>query len=276
MRWEAFAALALLLAAAPVAAAGYVHDDRDLNEALAETENQPGHPYHTWETLTVDLQRLVNENPDIARLHSAGESVLGLDLWVVEIADFGDEDRRPLDERETVWLDGGTHANEQLGMELAYEWVEFLLDGYGDDETATWIVENRHTYIMPLVNPDGNHLDSRTNARGVDMNRNYPVGWGALDENRPPVGPGSYPASEPEVQTVLEWWDETEPDYVNSFHSGIDLMLYPPGYEEAKPADQQVYRRICEEIGEPDPEFCGPIYSTIYPAAGGSIEPWRW
>ncbi|PSG98008.1 hypothetical protein BRD56_02275 [Thermoplasmatales archaeon SW_10_69_26] len=274
MRWEALAAIALLLTAAPAAVADYVHDEDPPTgpTASGDEDQHPVDAYHTWETLTVDLQQLVSNNPGIARLHSAGESVLGLDLWLVEIANFRDENKTPLDERETVWLDGGTHANEQLGTELAYEWAEFLIEGYGENETATWIVDNRHTFILPLVNPDGNHVDSRQNARGVDLNRNYPVGWGALDEGRPPVGPGSYALSEPETRTIVDWWAKTEPDYVNSFHTGIELMLYPPGYEEADPADQQVYRRICEEIGEPDPEFCGPIHSTIYPASGGSID----
>lgn len=274
MRWEVLIGLVLVVSTAGSGAAGYVaRDDSEIPSVDLDADaNRPGHVYHTWETLTVELQELVNQHSDIARLHPGGQSVLGFEMWVVEIADVEANDSKPLDQREVVWLDGGTHANEQLGTELAFDWIEFLLTGYGENETATWIVENRHTFIMPMVNPDGNHKDSRANARQVDLNRNFPVGWGALDEGRPPVGPGSYPLSEPETRTIVDWWEKTQPDYINSFHSGIDLMLYPPGYKEAKPADHEVYRRICEEIGEGDPEFCGPIYSTIYPAAGGSID----
>jgi hypothetical protein len=272
MRWEALLTVALLAGAAGPAAAGFQADRTDPAPSPDGADQHPVHRYETWETMTAQLQEWANQNPEIVRLHPGDESALGFDLWVVEIADHAAEDKVPLDERETIWLDGGTHANEQLGTVLSMGWLEFLVEGYGENETATWIVENRHTYVMPMVNPDGNHLDSRENARQVDLNRNYPVGWGALDEGRAPVGPGSYPLSEPETRSVVDWWERTEPDYVNSFHTGIELMLYPWGFTEEENPDNRTYRAVCEEIGEPDPDFCGPIHSTIYPAAGGSID----
>lgn len=232
----------------------------------------PVYPYHTWETLTVELQQLVADHADIARLHSAGKSVLGFDLWVVEIADFTHDDKVPLAQREVVRLDGGTHANEQDGMMLAWLWIRFLLGEYENNETAQWIVDHRHTYVMPMLNPDGNHLNSRTNARLVNINRNYPVGWGALDEGFLGNNPGPYAASEPETQAVVAWVKAVQPDYFNSFHTGTDLMLYPVGYAEVAAKDDAVFRRICEEMGEADPEFCGPVYSTIYPASGIAVD----
>jgi hypothetical protein len=265
----------MLVGMAPMGAAGIMPDDPsqmddDRREALQSTH--PVHEYHTWETLTVDLQQLVSNNPGIARLHSAGESVMGLDLWYVEIANFRDENKTPLDQRETIYLDGGTHANEQLGTELAYEWAEFLIEGYGENETATWIVDNRQTVILPLVNPDGNHQDSRWNANTVNINRNFPFGWAGVDENPVFNDPGPYPASEPETQAVIDVIDKYEPDYVNSFHTGIELMLYPWGFEERKPADDRMFNETCEAIGEDDPDFCGAVYDTIYPASGITID----
>jgi predicted deacylase len=277
MRWEVLIALAMLAGTAPVAAAGIMPDDPsqledERKQALLAEDSHPVDEYHTWETLTADLQQLVANNPEIARLHSAGESVMGLDLWYVEIANFRDENKTPLDQRETIYLDGGTHANEQLGMELAYEWAEFLIEDYGENETATWIVDNRHTVILPLVNPDGNHMDSRWNANTVNINRNFPFGWAGVDENPVFNDPGPYPASEPETQAVIDVIDKYEPDYVNSFHTGIELMLYPWGFEERKPADDTMFNETCKAIGEDDPDFCGAVYDTIYPASGITID----
>lgn len=56
--------------------------------AAPPAEAQAPTLYHNWATLTRDLQDLVAAHPDIARLHSAGKSVLGLDLWYVEITNF--------------------------------------------------------------------------------------------------------------------------------------------------------------------------------------------
>lgn len=231
-------------------------------------DQQPIHPYDNWYTITAQLFQYVQDNPGIARLHSAGTSHWGFDLWVIEVADFHDTDKIPLDERESIYLDGGTHANEDLGIELTMLWVEHLVEGYGEDENATWIVENRHTAMMPLVNPDGHHYNSRLNGATVNVNRNFPVGWKAVDENAVFNDPGPYPASEPETQAVLDTIDALEPDYLNSFHTGIELMLYPWGYTEEYPEDMQTFDRICKEIGEPDRDFCGPVFETIYPASG--------
>ena len=76
-----------------------------------------------------------------------------------------------------VWVDGGHHSNEYSGVYFALAWAQYLVEDYGADPTATWIVENRHTWIMPMVNPDGSHAFGRLNAHGVNINRNYPVIW---------------------------------------------------------------------------------------------------
>lgn len=41
----------------------------------------------THEELTVALTKMVAAHSDIARLYSVGKSVLGRDLWVIEISD---------------------------------------------------------------------------------------------------------------------------------------------------------------------------------------------
>jgi protein MpaA len=57
--------------------------------------------------------------------------------------------------------------------------------------------------IIPLVNPDGLAAGTRTNANGVDCNRNFPASnWkhrpGFLRSN-----PGTRPASDPETLAVM-------------------------------------------------------------------------
>ncbi len=237
------------------------------DEGLIEDQH-PVHPYYTWYTLTAELFDLAEAYPGITNLYSAGQSHLGFDLWVLEIADFDDPDKVPLDEREVVYLDGGHHANEDLGVTMTMLWAQFLTGEHDTNETVEWIVENRHTVLVPLVNADGNHLNNRENANLVDLNRNYPQGWGQVEGDTS----GPHPLSEPETRTVYELLHAYEPDYVNSFHTGIELMLYPWGYTDELPPDEQVYRTICEEIGEPDPDFCGTVNHAIYPAGGGMIE----
>jgi hypothetical protein len=225
--------------------------------------------------LTAELQDLAARHPDILRLTSAGQSTKGMDLWLVEVADFENPARVPLEARETLWIDGGTHANEYSGVMFVMHLLRFLANGYGQNETATWIVENRHTFILPLLNPEGSlNGIGRINDNAVNINRNYPVGWGDLEETPVLNNPGPYPASEPETQAVVAAWQRLMPDYMASIHCCGNLWLYPYGIEGRDPHadDASVLARVCDEAYASVREFCGPIWSTIYPASGSSVD----
>lgn len=240
-----------------------------LNEVAGTTL----YPYYP--ILTAEVQRLASDHPDLVRLHSAGKSTLGLDLWMLEIADHARIDAGegiPLDQRETVWVDGGTHSNEYSGVYFVAHLASFLTDEYETNETAQWIVENRHTWIMPMVNPDGSNLFGRLNANAVNVNRNYPVDWGETDESFPMNNPGPHPESEVETRINIEWFNKTMPDYYASVHCCGNLWLYPYGVEGWDPADEDMLSQVCE-LAFPDVlDDCGPIWSTIYPASGSSVD----
>ncbi|HET6399184.1 MAG TPA: M14 family metallopeptidase [Candidatus Thermoplasmatota archaeon] len=249
-----------------------------LAQALAgEPLNRVGgaavYPY--WPLLSAEVQRMAADHPDRVRLHPAGKSTLGLDLWMLEVADFSDIEAGhglPLERREVVWVDGGTHSNEYSGVYFALAWAQFLVEAYGEDADATWIVQNRHTWVLPMVNPDGSHAMGRLNANGVNINRNYPVVWDgqghdALMNNRGPA-----PASEAETQVTMAWSNRTMPDYYASIHCCGNLWLYPYGEAGVDPLDQEMLQRVCDEAFADVRAACGPIWSTIYPASGSSID----
>jgi len=78
-------------------------------------------------------------------------------------------------------------------------------------------------WVIPNMNPDGNALDTRKNAHGVDLNRNFPVHWirqyGRYDS-------GPEPMSEPETQAVMQFLTVIHPKFVVSFHQplyGVDM-----------------------------------------------------
>lgn len=259
--------LVLVILLAPSAAADHVEPRVRSAEELVL--------FHSWASLTRELQSMAAENADIMTVESVGKSVLGLDLWAVRLRA---ESPLPFEARERLYIDGGIHANEHLGMELAFLYVKFLVEGYGTDENATWILENRDTLVIPMVNPDGNLRDARQNMRLVDMNRNFPYGWGgpgASDQ----IGMGTYrgpsPASEPEVQAVMRAIVEFDPDFSQSYHTGTTMLLHPWGGNDTRVPDRPVYDRICAAfltIEGSDRFPCGDVFTTIYPATGGTVD----
>lgn len=87
--------------------------------------------------------------------------------------------------------------------------------------------------IVPILNPDGVKLKTRTNANKVDLNRNFPTKdwdelalkyWKTKSASNERRFPGDTPASEPELKCALEHIDEYQPDFVVSIHTPLNVL----------------------------------------------------
>ncbi len=267
----------------PIGEGGVSHDPVDAfaPEYLAMLQAEAGinqvgpatlYPYYP--IAVAEIQRLAEEYPNIVRLHE-DESTLGLTLFTLEIGNFHEEgtsDFVALVDRETVWIDGGTHSNEYSGVYFTLAVAQYLIESYGEDEFATWVLDNRHTYIMPMLNPDGSNAMGRLNANLVNINRNYPVLWGGDGTDMHLNNPGPSAASEIETQVSIEWFERVMPDYAASIHCCGNLWLAPYGEEGYDPIDLQVFETICDNVFADVRDDCGPIWSTIYPASGSNTD----
>jgi hypothetical protein len=246
-------------------------------DPLNKVDGTTVYPYYPL--LTAELTRMAMDYPDLVRLRSVGQSHLGLDIWMLEVADFNNPQAIPMADREVVYLDGGTHSNEYSGVYFVTEWLQFLLDEYETNETARWIVENRHTLVIPMVNPDGSNAFGRLNAITVNINRNFPGTWGTVPGDTPPLNwPGPYVASEPETQAVVDVILGARPDFVQSTHCCGNLWLHPYGAEHlGRAPDFDMYTNICETVFpdltvDVERKQCGETWSTIYPAGGTTLD----
>jgi protein MpaA len=109
---------------------------------------------------------------------------------------------------------GAVHGNERAGMRIAS-----LLIRLGAPRDAELLV-------VPTLNPDGVAARTRGNARGVDLNRNFPFDW------RPLAGgeySGPRPLSEPESRAAHRLILRTRPDVAIWFHQPFGLIDRPPG-----------------------------------------------
>jgi protein MpaA len=79
--------------------------------------------------------------------------------------------------------------------------------------------------VIDLANPDGVATRTRTNANGVDCNRNFPArNWRATPRGRLYAGPA--PVSEPETRAVIEAMAMLRPSRVVSIHSPLRCNNY--------------------------------------------------
>jgi hypothetical protein len=106
------------------------------------------------------------------------------------------------------------HGNEPRPARI----LESLRDGPPITGADLWVV--------PTMNPDGLHRHTRKNARGVDLNRNFPVRW---IRQHGSYNSGRRPASEPETRAMMRFLRAVRPSYVVSFHQplyGVDTSYW--------------------------------------------------
>ncbi|UMG94008.1 M14 family zinc carboxypeptidase [Nocardioides sp. TF02-7] len=164
------------------------------------------------------------------------------DWFVKRVETIGSSRRdRPI----RAWYRGDREADHVLVV---------LGQMHGDEKagrrTAQWVRANvrprRGTgvWVVPTMNPDGNRRGTRQNARGVDLNRNWPTsGW-----SRGPRGSrywgGPRPASEPETRAMMRFLRRVRPAYVASIHQPLHAVGKGGG-------DLPWQRRLARELALP-------------------------
>ncbi len=205
------------------------------------------HWYHSYATLTVDVNAWADDYPEIVDLTSAGNTELGRELWLVRISDWSVEAKSDGTAKEIVYIDGGHHGNEHLGTELAFLTAEFYIEGWvaGDQEVID-VLTTTELHILIMLNADGNDMDTRWNVNQVDLNRNYDHYWNTC----PVTQPGSAAFSESETLANSVYMNTVVPDadlYV-TMHTGVWIMLYPWGKWPEQPSDWELFHFIRDDV----------------------------
>jgi len=176
---------------------------------------------------------------------------------------------------------------------MYYMW--WLLENYGTDPEATYLVNNRQMWFIPVVNPDGYVYNQQTNPNGggfwrknrrmngggsfgVDPNRNYgpffmwdaPNGGSSTD----PVSDtyrGPAPFSEPENSAIDQFMRGHNIRTCFNYHTSGNLMIYPWGYLSEENADSVIYRDWAYDLTAANHYNMGTDLQTVsYSTRGNS------
>ena len=201
---------------------------RDAGFAVVEIERQPNPAkaltgYHTYDTLTSDLQAYALAHPDICRLSSVGTSYLNRQIHALLITDNPDVQE---DEPEFAYV-SSMHGDEPAGMEMCMYLINLLLTEYGTDLRITDLVNETAIWIIPLMNPDGLESGARYNAQGFDLNRSFPS---YPDDFTDTLfdGESLVTAGRPtEVARMMQWRAQRSLVLSANFHTGALVVNYP-------------------------------------------------
>ena len=127
--------------------------------------------YYIYEELTAVLQELAADYPNLIKIHSICHTPDEHEVWAAEITNYntGDVLSKP-----AYYVDGNHHAGEVTGSMAALHLIVTLVQGYGNKETITQLLDNNAVYVIPRISPDGAevYLTSCNQLRSV--NRAYP------------------------------------------------------------------------------------------------------
>jgi protein MpaA len=173
---------------------------------------------------------------------------------------------------DTHLVFGVIHGNEPLGKPLL-ERLEKHLDRRPE------LLDGRRVVVIPVLNPDGLARGTRANARGVDLNRNFPAGnW------TPAPRHGRSPASEAETRVLLELIRRFRPSRILAVHSPLHCVNYDgPAEEIAEEMARAAGYPLRESIGYETPGSLGSyagrdlgIPSITLEIERGAAEPDLW
>ncbi len=139
----------------------------------------------------------------------------------------------------TMLVIGSIHGDERAGERV----VRRLRSASVPDGVDLWLVRT--------MNPDGVAADRRSNATGVDLNRNFPRHWLPAGEGTVQwSGPSA--ASEPETVAVMELLRAVRPRTTLVFHQPLH------GIDSYRAKSMTLVRRLSRETGLPVRSFdCG-------------------
>ncbi len=161
----------------------------------------------------------------------------------------------------TPLIIGVFHGDEPQGKYLIEEYLKKIIPPSSKSN-----ISRRGMLFIPCLNPDGLQLGRRTNANGVDLNRNFPTkNWGLNlgdnatcdDENSGYYG-GKSAGSEIETQFLIDTINEFKPEIILTLHAPYKVVNYDgPAQKIAEKISQIINYPVESSIGYPTPGSFG-------------------
>lgn len=194
--------------------------------------------YRTVEETYQTMDALAASHPGIVTIDEIGptwkksqDDGLGYEMRALRITNLATAAADP--DRPRMVVFSSIHAREYAPAELDTRFAEWLVNGYGTDPEATWLIDHNDFRLILQANPDGRkeaeqqiywrknadgisgNCDGNVNVDedgdGIDLNRNFPFHWnithggGSSGSQCDETYRGPLKNSEPETQNLLRY-----------------------------------------------------------------------
>jgi hypothetical protein len=156
------------------------------------------------------------QHPDLIRIVKIGTTYEGRDIVLAKIS----QDVERADEKPAMLYTGSIHAREWIGHELALKFIEHVANNQHIDPALERSLRESSLYMVPCLNPDGyeysrehfsfwrkNRRKNHDGTIGVDLNRNFSIGFAKNSNTTSNVYGGEEPFSEAETRAIKTFVD---------------------------------------------------------------------
>ncbi|MBE5829084.1 MAG: hypothetical protein E7305_06440 [Butyrivibrio sp.] len=211
------------------------------------------HQMYTYAEMIEDINLLASKYPGIISVTSMGTSSYGRNIPAVIIGNPNASKK--------VLVQSTIHAREYMCTQVTMEIAEYICDNYYSKDVNgilySELFSNVCFHLIPMVNPDGVEISQRgydgatndatkgwlksqvavgakmarikSNANGVDLNRNFPVGFGTdKDQKLSPcfeLYPGATALDQAETYKLSQYTSKGFYAFIN-YHSCGQIIYY--------------------------------------------------
>lgn len=234
---------------------------------------------YTYDQMVIDLEHLKAKYPELVSLDSIGDTPDGRKLWHMVIGSRT--------AGRHVLVIGSIHAREYITTQLVMKQAsEFLKQEAKDGR----VLENVAIHVIPMANPDGVSISQlgmrgcltaetrqrvleigamdgtldwnsylrrwKSNAQGVDLNRNFDASWEQYNDGLGRPGADRYKGTAigctPETAALIRLTESYPFDRTISYHTQGDVIYWYFGQSGKIWTDTERFaRRVSEVTGYP-------------------------
>jgi hypothetical protein len=228
------------------------------------------HQYYSYKETVDFLYAMEKENPELVKVEVIGKTHEDRDMVAVTIT----KDVTHADAKPALFYTGTIHAREWIGNELAIGFIKYLVDHQDYDPQVIDVLDKSTLYMVPIANPDGfeysqkhfsfwrkNRRKNADGSYGVDLNRNFSVGFKANNNTSSNIYGGPKAFSEPETQALRDFvLDHPNISIALDYHSQGNVFFPAHNFRHEDEIDSTDINVLCANMTEEIRKISGREY----------------
>ncbi len=196
--------------------------------------------------------------PDLIKIESIGKTWENRDIMLATIS----LNVQYAHLKPAMLYTGTVHAREWIGNELGVAFIDYLLENHSSNPSILKTLSKNTLYIVPCLNPDGfeysrthfsfwrkNRRDNGDGTFGVDLNRNFSIGYQKSKDTSSNVHSGPHPFSEPETTAMKNFVDTHENITIAlDYHSQGNVFFPAHKFNHEAEIDGTALNTICANM----------------------------